>query len=228
MQIYFIRHAQSQNNALFLNTGGRYGRVSDPELTAIGESQTHFLASYLAQRADQFKLTHVYTSLMQRAIITAIPVADALGLPLRGEIDLHESGGLYLEDEDTGEPISQPGRNRMEFNEVFPDLILPEQMDGNGWYNRAFEPQPERPIRARRIVDWLLANHPDPTDHVAIFSHYGFFNYFLWALFGQVRPINTLFTIYNTSLSLFEIDEEGPTAVYINRVDHLPPELVTE
>lgn len=228
MQILFIRHAQSQNNALFLISGGRYGRVSDPELTEIGISQTQYLTTYMAQQADRFNLTHIYTSLMQRAIITATPVAKALALPLLGEIELHESGGLYHEDEETGEPVGQPGRNRTEFQKVFPDLILPERMDGNGWYNRPFELQPERPVRARRIVDWFLTNHPDPTDHVAIFSHYGFFNYFLWALFGQVRPINTLFTIYNTSLSLFEITEEGPTAVYINRVDHLPPEIVTE
>jgi 2,3-bisphosphoglycerate-dependent phosphoglycerate mutase len=228
MQVYFIRHAQSQNNALFLNTGGRVGRVSDPALTEMGCKQTACLAEYLGNHTGQYGWTHIYTSLMQRAILTALPVAEALKMPLRAEMELHETGGVYMEDESTGEPIGLPGRTRVEYEKFFPALLLPDALDGNGWWNRPFEVQEDRYKRANRVVKWLIQTHPNPDDHVAIVSHYGFFNYFLWAMFGQTRPVNSLFTVYNTSLSLFEVDEEGIRAVYINRVDHLPDDLVTE
>lgn len=228
MQIYFIRHAQSQNNALFLTTGGRLGRVSDPELTEKGNEQVARLADYLAANKQQYQFTHLYTSLMQRAILTALPVAEGLGMPLRAEMELHETGGIYLEDEATGEPVGLPGRTRSEYQSLFPSLLLPDELDGNGWWNRPYEKQEDRYLRANRVVEWVTKSHPNPTDRVAIISHYGFFNYFLWAMFGRNRPVNSLFTVYNTSLSLFEVDEEGVRVVYVNRVDHLPADLVTE
>ena len=36
MRLYFIRHGQSENNALYTATGSDRERVDDPKLTEIG------------------------------------------------------------------------------------------------------------------------------------------------------------------------------------------------
>ena len=49
MQFYFIRHGQSENNALWERTGSSEGRSEDPELTALGHRQAKRLAQFLRQ-----------------------------------------------------------------------------------------------------------------------------------------------------------------------------------
>ena len=49
MQLYFIRHAQSKNNVLWLKTKTNVGREPDPELSETGQLQKDYLAAYLAK-----------------------------------------------------------------------------------------------------------------------------------------------------------------------------------
>ncbi len=65
-------------------------------------------------------------------------------------------------------------------------------------------------------------------DKVAIVSHYGFFNHLVWALIGFERPQGSWFVLNNTSVSRFELTDTTVNMVYINRVDHLRSELITE
>ena len=111
MQLYFIRHGQSENNALWDLTGNGDGRSEDPGLTDAGRQQAVMLASFLSQSSpgrsighwdphniSGFDFTHIYTSLMVRAVETGLTVARALGLDLVANVDLHEGGGIYLND----------------------------------------------------------------------------------------------------------------------------------
>ncbi|HEY3341640.1 MAG TPA: histidine phosphatase family protein, partial [Anaerolineae bacterium] len=95
MQLYFIRHGQSANNALWNATGESGGRSYDPELTEIGCSQANLVAQFLRQgdpaltsrgtdpqNLTGFGITHLYCSLMVRAASTGHAIADALDLPL--------------------------------------------------------------------------------------------------------------------------------------------------
>jgi 2,3-bisphosphoglycerate-dependent phosphoglycerate mutase len=228
MDIYFIRHGQSSNNDLFQKTGGRLGRKADPELTDLGQLQAARLAAFVTAHPDEFGFTHIYSSLMARAIQTAIPMAEGLHLPIIGQIDAHESGGIYLEDEANGAMIGQPGRNRMELQKLYGNLILPDQLNGNGWWNRGFETPEERPIRAKRLVDALIKVHGNTNDRVAVISHYGFFNHLVWAFIGLDRPQGSWFVMNNTAISRFSFDAEGTSILYLNRVDHLQPEQISE
>ena len=110
MQLYFIRHAQSTNNALYAAGNGAGVRSHDPALTELGRHQAECLAEFLAKanpntptgQADPqnragFGLTHLYCSLMSRAVATGTVVAARLALPLRAWVDWHEEGGLYLD-----------------------------------------------------------------------------------------------------------------------------------
>jgi 2,3-bisphosphoglycerate-dependent phosphoglycerate mutase len=228
MDLFFIRHGQSANNDLFTKTGGRIGRVADPELTELGKIQANLLAEFFRSQRDTFGITHLYSSLMTRAIQTSIPIAEGLGLPIQGQEDMHESGGIYLEDDIDGSLNGQPGKNRQELQNLYPNLILPERLNGSGWWDRPFEASEDRPARARRLAEWIRANHIDPKDRVAIVSHYGFFNHLVWALIGFERPQGSWFVLNNTSVSRFEFTDTTVNMVYINRVDHLQPELITE
>ena len=49
MQLYFIRHGQSENNLLWDQTRSDTGRVGDPELTSNGQLQANLVAQYLAK-----------------------------------------------------------------------------------------------------------------------------------------------------------------------------------
>ncbi len=47
MKLFFIRHGQSENNALWAETHSNLGRVSDPKLTSIGKKQIENAAQFL-------------------------------------------------------------------------------------------------------------------------------------------------------------------------------------
>ncbi len=143
MQLYYIRHGQSENNRLWVETGREVNRSEDPILSPLGVEQAELLAGYLSSgtatqksyllhdpaNARGFQLTHLYSSLMWRALATANQVAERLDLPIYGLADIYEGGGIYLEDPSTGELVGQPGKTPRQLREAFPRLILPEGLN---------------------------------------------------------------------------------------------------
>ena len=238
MQLYFIRHGQSANNALYAAGKGGEVRSHDPALTELGQRQAACLAEFLARsnpnaphpladpqnRAD-FGLTHLYCSLMLRAVATGTVVAQRLGLPLHAWLDWHEEGGLYLDGEH-GERLPTTGPGRADFTRDYPNLVLPENMDDAGWWTRPFEDVDERPVRARRVLAELLARH-GADDRVAVISHGGFYNQLMGALLDVQPPYRLNHLTCNTSISRIALVPEGRYVVYQNRCDHLPDELLT-
>ncbi len=227
MRFYFIRHGQSQNNQLWDETGSSEGRSLDAELTPIGQRQSELLSPFLRDREIEFGFTHLYTSLMARAIATGAILGDALDLPLFAWEDLHETGGIYIKDEQTGEHIGQPGKNRADFAERYPHLILPESLGEAGWWNRPFEEREQRVARAQRFLRDLLNRHGGTDDRVAAVSHGSFYNYFLSAVLEWPRKDGYWFGMHNTAITRIDFHQDRITLVYSNRFEHLPPEWVT-
>jgi 2,3-bisphosphoglycerate-dependent phosphoglycerate mutase len=133
MQLYFIRHGQSLNNALWGQTQDVKSFIVDPELTNIGRRQAEYLAGYLKESQPEagdpiwdpqnitgFGITHLYTSLMLRAVQTGSVISQQLGLPLNAWIDLHERGGLVLDELPHKDPVGYPGPNRSYFEVNYP------------------------------------------------------------------------------------------------------------
>jgi 2,3-bisphosphoglycerate-dependent phosphoglycerate mutase len=224
MQFYFIRHGQSINNLLYATTGSDKGRNCDPELTKTGRLQAGLLADYLHQ--EKVNLTHLYTSLMVRAVSTSIVVADRLGLPSVAWPDLHEEGGIYLNNEQ-GEHIGQPGKDRAYFEENFPGLVLPETLNASGWWNRSYEVAAERPARARRFLQDLFTRHGGTDHRVAVISHGGFYNQVLSILLNLSNNHSMWFTLQNTAITRIDFYPDRTDFVYHNRVYFLPRELIT-
>jgi 2,3-bisphosphoglycerate-dependent phosphoglycerate mutase len=240
MQLYFIRHGQSENNALWMRTGSHDGRSEDPGLTEVGRQQSELLAQFLSQagsnlaasgsdiqNAAGFGITHLYTSLMVRAVATGTIIARALDLPLVAWEDLHEYGGIYLRDEHTGERVGLPGRNRAFFEKHYPDLILPNSLGEEGWWNRPYEEPEQRLPRAKRFLRDFLEKHGHTDDRVAVVSHGGFFNYLLAAILNLPGREGHWFVLNNAAISRIDFHDEATWLVYLNRVDFLPKDLIT-
>jgi 2,3-bisphosphoglycerate-dependent phosphoglycerate mutase len=240
MQFYFIRHAQSQNNAIWDQTGASLGRSEDPELTDIGLQQAQVIADFLAknnlkgpapendsQNVRGFPITHLYCSLMTRSVQTGSKIANVLGLPLTGWIDFHETGGIYLEDEATGTFNGLPGKTRTQLQTRFPGLMLPETVTESGWWNRAYETDQERLPRAKRVVQDLIARHGNTNAGVAVVSHGGFFNALMTVLLGFDQFQNFWFQINNASITRIDFFDNGIGFLYMNKIDYMPRNLIT-
>jgi 2,3-bisphosphoglycerate-dependent phosphoglycerate mutase len=260
MQFYFIRHGQSENNVLWARTGASVGRSQDPELSPAGQQQAEILAEFLrrsdpsataSSRDEQnvagLAITHLYTSLMVRSVATGTAVARALGLPLVAWEEWHESGGIYLRDDQTEEHIGQPGNNRAYFEAHYPDLVLPDSLDESGWWNRPYEEPEQRPIRAQRALRDLIRRHGQTEDRVTIISHGGFYNHFLAALLNLPRRDGYWFALNNAAITRLDfrpieppppdplLDEPGESQpiewaislIYHNRLDFMPRDLIT-
>ncbi len=128
MQLYYVRHAQSENNALWDRTGSSEDRSEDPELSEMGKRQAVRVAKFLSETDESvegyahdsqnrggFGLTHLYSSLMIRSVETGTAISEATGVPLMGWKDLHETGGIYLKNPETGEREGLPGNKRSYF-----------------------------------------------------------------------------------------------------------------
>ena len=246
MQLYFIRHGQSINNANWNNTD--YQESPDPILTEMGHEQASLLAAFLQknqaitpskewniQNRYGFGLTHVYTSLMERAVSTAAPIAEALDIPLIAWKEIHEEGGIFSRG-DKAKVQGLPGRPRSFFMENFRLLQLPDDLDETGWWNRPFEAEEERQPRADQVFAELLARHRDrdaqPEARVALVSHGGFFMRLLSAVLKlpwrqAALGLKSWFLLNNCSISRFDIRGDEITIAYVNRTDFLPDHLIT-
>lgn len=240
MQLYYIRHGQSENNLLWEQTGSNARRSVDPELSPLGQQQAALLADFIKSRGQGvvkhdidfqnvagFNLTHIYTSLMVRAVATAQPIARALGLPLVAWKDLHETGGIYQENKETGEFTGMPGKNRAYFEGCYPDLVLPADLGPEGWWNRPQEIPKEWFPRAKHVLAELLRRHGGTEHRVALVSHGGFYQYFLGAVLGLPEVKNNWFGFSNTAISRIDFNPPVTTIVYLNQVDFLPTSLIT-
>jgi alpha-ribazole phosphatase len=98
INIYIARHGETT-----WNVEGRIQGRSDPGLSPKGEQQSLALLEQLKGRS----LTAIYASSLQRSILTAQPVANRFGLPIRKESELDEIAFGILE-----------GRNLYQFDEV--------------------------------------------------------------------------------------------------------------
>ncbi len=243
MEVLIIRHGQSTNNAL---ASDERLRVVDPPLTEIGQRQAALVAAHLADGVDrrsapcetepangangcEFGIKRLYASAMLRALQTAAPIGRALGLAPEVWVEIHEHGGMWL---DHGAPtgvVGYPGMSRSEMAGRFPATRIPNGVTESGWYNPdwGFESLAKAWERAGLVAAQLRA-WPDPDDRIALVTHGGFSSLLLGTLFGASPTARIFFHHDNTGITRVCFRKDGRVSLrYLNRVSHLPEELVT-
>ncbi len=246
MELYIIRHGQSTNNAT--EALNRRDRVSDPPLTEIGHRQAEAVARYLRDgyNADRiadainrgdpnarslrgFDIDKLYCSPMHRTLQTARPIADALGLTPHVWVDIHEHGGLFLEHEDERGIVGFPGKTRAEILDEFPGYVLTDDITDEGWWTGTMEDLTTAYGRAIRVAEQLYKEaKATPDERIAIVSHGTFITGLLKALLNTLPSRGQWFSHHNTGMTRVDFLKTGEIHIrYINRVDHLSPELIT-
>lgn len=236
MRLYFIRHGQSSNNELMERTKSVSERHEDPDLTALGYKQIKKLAKTLKEGHDiggnskenqGYGITHVYTSLMKRAILTGDQVSKKNHLPLLGWMDIHEQGGIFLEDKTTGEKRGQPGNEMEELKKISKRLVLPPEFGKGGWWNRPHENLNQARERGYQVIKKLMELHGGTEDRVALISHNAFYACFMSAIFELKEPDNYWFVLNNTGISRIDFLDNYIYLVYQNDLRHLKPREIT-
>ncbi len=256
MQLYFIRHGQSTNNALpdDFEDNGSHNRSEDPDLTPRGILQAQITGEALAHQDTSqpiphtpygnkdfqnrlgFGLTHLYSSLMVRAVHTGTIISERLGLPLTANIDMHECGGIYLQKEVENHKVIEilHGKGRSWFSRHYPNLQFTSPVTEDGWWPGGKEDYPPRLERAFRVLEFLKDRHAGTDDRVGIITHGSFFAILFRAMFKLdlhiLRSADQPYRLIYNNCGITRIDILNSRffdLVYLNRTCHLPNDLIT-
>jgi broad specificity phosphatase PhoE len=169
----------------------------------------------------------LYCSAMLRALQTATAIGRALDLRPHVWVDIHEEGGMWL-DEGAGRGIrGGPGMTRAEITRQFPDCVLSDEVTEQGWWRYAQEERGPFLARAARVAEKLRDDALSDM-RIAIVTHGGFGAYLLRELAGVPPTAKLFFHHDNTGITRVRFRHDGRVSIrYQNRVDHLPPDLVT-
>lgn len=171
-RILLIRHGQSLGNA-----EGRFGGHTATPLSERGRAQAAATARALAAE----NVTAIYSSDLPRAVETATPLADALGLEINRAESFRERGvgrmeGLTFEEAAARFPAEYAALLRRDFEHV---------LDGGESYRQMLD-------RSARALDAAVAANPGGT--LAVFSHTGTIGILTLHLMGaldapELRPV---------------------------------------
>ena len=219
MQLYLIRHAQSQNNAR-----PESERIEDPGITEVGQRQARLLADRFAGQG----VTHLLTSAFRRALQTTRPLANSLGLTPRIWTELHERGGCYRGYQ-PGQQEGRPGLTRRELQRDFPEFEIPSDIDQHGWWkSRPHETFAQAWSRAGRQVDRLFAEFAGTDAEVACVIHADFKELMLRRILEEKFDHHLGASLLNVSVSHFRFEGRQPQLVALCDVTHVPDGLRTE
>lgn len=149
IHIYIARHGETT-----WNVEGRIQGRSDPGLSPKGEQQSLALLEQLKDRS----LKAIYTSSLQRSILTAQPIAHQFRLPIRKESDLDEIAFGILE-----------GRNLYQFDEAIRSEWERFKEDRFSYRIPGAENYTDVANRIRPFIDRILRDHEG--EEVLIVGH---------------------------------------------------------
>lgn len=248
MQLFIIRHGESANNALGVGDISyddyMAQRTIDPPLTQIGKRQARLAADHLA--ADNhpesrngtplastragYGIQTLYCSAMLRALQTAQPIGEALGLRPEVWVEIHEHGGLFHGNPRRDEVASAGGLAESAIAAQFPGYVIPHGVTDEGWWRGGYEDIAQCEIRAEQVaLDLRALAQADANSVIAMVTHGTFIDRLLKALLNVGGVRDFFFFHYNTAITRVDfVSEERLVMRYTNRTQHLPAELITK
>jgi broad specificity phosphatase PhoE len=194
---------------------------------------------------EGFDITHLYCSLQRRAIETATFVGDAIDMDPVAWPDIHECGGVVDYDAAEQKFHGTAGATATELAQWSGRLVPDENADPDGWWgHRELEHREGSAERADRVYRKLLDSHGGTDDRVLLVSHSMFYVFFISRVLNLEYSNDLWFTLNNAGLTRLDIgdgDDYEPgidagwrklpglpvRVAYLNRLDHLPVELVS-
>lgn len=243
MELYIIRHAQSTNNVSMLYN--YTDRVADPPLTELGFRQADAVAHYLATTPDLdrwvdqipdgqklpigFQFTKVYCSPMLRTLQTCLPISRTLSIKPELWVDIHEHGGLHMDYGDERGIVGFPGLTRSEILTQFAGFHIPDVVTEDGWYDPARKAEDIGACMGRAVeVAHALHRQAATNERIALVTHGTFADVLLKALLNLLPGHALRFNHYNTAITRLDFQPDGLIKLrYLNRVAHLPPDMVS-
>ena len=253
MQLYLIRHAQSQNNVIIDDHITDYQdsqglkiyenqRFADAPLSERGYQQAEQLGEFLVDsylssangkyrdrfNFNNFDFTHLFVSPMIRTMDTAKPFVDRVDLkPIIWE-DLHEQGGVWNLDQSSGQRIGFPGVTPEYIRIEYPDYRIQESMNPNDGWSRPYEEPEDCYKRSGKVLEALIEQYGKTEDRIAIVTHSYFINCILYYLFN-LSTVNReyIFVLNNASITRIDFVKKRRMLVYQNRTDFLTLDLIT-
>ena len=206
MELYFVRHGQSENNV------GNTSTHNVP-LTALGQKQIHQAANALVDK----KFDVLYCSPLDRALQTAAILSSKLNIPTYVHPDFSEVGFCW----------GEPNATREQLQSAYPFAVMDASISEDGWASAEHETEDEAYERAGRVVDFLFAQHFNSNATILIISHGRFGSILIGYLVG-VRPCGyARFSQNNGGISLVKIADGRIQLRCLNATAHLPEELLT-
>ena len=205
-EIYLIRHCQAEGNRYRMMQG-----FWDGEVTALGLQQI----DALAERFREIPLDAIYSSDLQRAVLTAKGVAQGKSLPIQTRTALRELN--------TG-----PWERRFFGNLCYetPELVDRFLYDAENWTLEGAETYRQVRERALKELEYITAQNESKT--IAVVSHGATIRGILSGITGiSLSDVKTLPIFRNTSVTKLCWDGTCFQVEYMNDVSHLPPQAQT-
>ncbi|QDT06101.1 phosphoglycerate mutase [Rubripirellula lacrimiformis] len=222
MQLYLVRHAESENNAR-----PAYLRVEDPGITAVGRLQAQHLADWVRTMA----FDHLITSPFLRTLQTTRYVTDATGAPVSIWDNVYERGGCFRghgpDATEGGIGLGRSGVIRHVVAQADRCTVDSSIGEAGWWAGKPRETDDEAEVRATTVVQRFAETFGDSQDVVVAIIHADLKRAMLRhmlapgadaGLFGALRNVGV--TKLDFSAGTWQLD-------WFNSVTHLPSKLIT-
>lgn len=204
MELFIIRHGDAFLD--FLNP-------LDPPLSQRGERQ----AEFTGKRISREKIDLLYTSPLRRALKTATIINRTLCLPI------YVWSGLIEQNEYPGNSFLSP----REIEEKFEGTEVDERLIKDNWWKGIKNDENESYLRAGKVEKFLREAFEEKDVGILLVSH-GTFGGILISKFLNLPPCGyARFSEKNCSISCLEIAPGRVKIRYLNRIGHIPDELIT-
>ena len=208
-RLIFIRHGQS-----LANEQDKFAGQTNVPLTELGKKQARCAAEYIVKRE---KIDKIYSSDLQRAHDTALPVSELTGLPINDVKGLREICAGVWEGMTVADIAEQYETEFNVWRNDFSNAHLPEGESVQNVYERVV-PFVKQIARENNGLTLVLTSHATPIRAVLCNAQgWG------WQRMCDVPFVN------NSAISIFEYnpDDDSISLIERNLTEHLDPSMIS-
>ncbi len=221
MQLYLIRHAESENNAR-----PEPLREEDPPISELGRRQ----AEHLARWAKSLEIDFLITSPFLRTLQTTRMITDSASRPVQVWHNVFEQGGCYR----GHGPDARQGAPGLGRKAIQQHLCEDESMctvdatigEEGWWFGKERETDEQARVRAAQIAQRITESLVGSGSTVVAVIHADIKRLILAELLGPHIDPRHLGPLHNTGITRLSHNGEIWTLDWFNSVSHLPAPLI--